>query len=69
MTRRGADTAVFFGSDAAQASAIAVYCTPCDVRQACADWALRQSPHVLYGVWGGMTRNQRRAIRRHQAVG
>ncbi|MEW2383356.1 WhiB family transcriptional regulator [Micromonospora sp. NPDC047707] len=63
---RGADTARFFGSDHAQAGVIAVYCTPCEIRPACREWALAQSPESLYGVWGGLTRNQRRDIRRRR---
>ena len=36
-------------------------CSSCQVREQCLDYAMR---HQEYGVWGGMTANERRVARR-----
>lgn len=41
-----------------------VICGFCDARDACLAEALRHSPTKDYGVWGGTTEAERRAIRR-----
>lgn len=40
-------------------------CARCPVRQECLDWAL--SAGQDYGVWGGMSEDERRALKRRNA--
>jgi WhiB family redox-sensing transcriptional regulator len=42
-------------------------CWRCPVRRACLDYA--QVNSIEYGVWGGYTRNERRAIKRLNGLG
>ncbi len=60
---RGMPTAVFFpeGRGASDAEALAV-CQGCPVREACADYAVTQG--LTVGIWGGMTAEDRAAVRR-----
>lgn len=51
---RGVHTA-----DMAEAKAV---CAGCPVEQTCRDYALRH--HIKYGLWGGTTERERRAIRK-----
>lgn len=60
----GTDPDLFFpvgseGPAAAQADEAKQVCRSCPVRRQCLDWALRHSQG--YGVWGGMTQEERRA--------
>lgn len=38
-------------------------CAACPVRRQCAEWAL-SSPEHLEGIWGGLSVNERKALRR-----
>ena len=61
---RDLDTAIFFpDTDEDAATALAV-CASCPVREACLEFALltRQDD----GVWGGLTENERRRVRRRR---
>lgn len=37
-------------------------CKQCPVRQQCLEYALREN--IVHGVWGGLTPNERKALRR-----
>jgi WhiB family transcriptional regulator, redox-sensing transcriptional regulator len=61
---RDLDTAIFFPeTDEEYAAALAV-CATCPVRESCLEFALvtRQDD----GVWGGMTENERKRLRRRR---
>jgi WhiB family redox-sensing transcriptional regulator len=62
---RGAGTAAFFSRDPlAEAAAVRV-CHGCPVMAECREWALAHETLVplndQFGVWGGLTHEQRRA--------
>jgi WhiB family redox-sensing transcriptional regulator len=40
-------------------------CRRCEVRDACLEWALDEKQD--HGVWGGLTEDERRALRRRNA--
>jgi WhiB family redox-sensing transcriptional regulator len=59
---RGVDADLFFpvpGETSSQAKAV---CAGCEVRAECLDYALRHD--LRYGVWGGLTKEDRKAVRR-----
>ncbi|MBT1164577.1 WhiB family transcriptional regulator [Bifidobacterium felsineum] len=59
--RNTPDPDVFYpnaGGDVSQAKAI---CDDCPVKTECLDHALRMNEQ--YGIWGGLTVNERRALR------
>ena len=58
---RGADLAVFFPERGESAGPARRVCAACPVRQACLDYAI--SNRIAYGVWGGLTERERRALR------
>jgi WhiB family redox-sensing transcriptional regulator len=39
-------------------------CAQCPARNACLDWAL--ATHQEAGIWGGLTEDERRALRRNR---
>lgn len=41
-------------------------CSPCEVRQECLEWAL--STRQDSGVWGGLSEDERKALRRGRPV-
>jgi WhiB family transcriptional regulator, redox-sensing transcriptional regulator len=41
------------------------FCTACDIRETCLSWALKNGER--YGVWGGLTEQQRRRVVRFVA--
>ena len=56
---RGEDISLFFpprGSNGDEGKAI---CARCPLRKACRAWALAQPADRLYGIWGGMSDNDR----------
>lgn len=65
---RGTDTELFFPSvngaaaQRAHRQAKAV-CATCPVLAQCLSWALTSG--IDFGVWGGLTADERRALRRH----
>lgn len=63
---RDLDTAMFFPDTDKEAGAAQAVCATCPVRVACLEFALvtRQDD----GVWGGLTENERRRVRRRRQV-
>ena len=57
-----ADPELFFPDPGADASEARAICRACPVRRICLDYAL--DTHQKFGIWGGMTENQRRRLRR-----
>ena len=65
---RGVSTALFFppkGENYTRDEARAV-CRQCPVREECLDYAFRT--HMLYGIWGGLTENERRQLAQHRRL-
>lgn len=62
---RGEDTNLFFpdnGPGAMEAIAKArAICRRCPLQPVCEEWALAQPPHLLHGVWGGLSHAERLA--------
>lgn len=50
------------GPALAQTELAKLNCDRCPVREACLDWAIRNG--VEFGIWGGHTPEERRAIQR-----
>jgi WhiB family redox-sensing transcriptional regulator len=61
---RESDLSQFFVRGSAQARPAQKLCAGCEVQDACLDYALEHD--IEFGVWGGMTERQRRALRRRQ---
>lgn len=59
---RRADTRVFYPDSDRQARAAKAWCAACPVRPDCLEHAL--SVGERWGVWGGATEDERRALRR-----
>jgi WhiB family redox-sensing transcriptional regulator len=53
------------GSAAAQIEEAKAVCRRCDVREECLAWALESGQD--YGVWGGLSEDERRAQKRRNA--
>jgi WhiB family transcriptional regulator, redox-sensing transcriptional regulator len=63
---RHADPELFFpvgttGPSASQIAQAKEVCRTCPVRTACLGWALQSG--IDYGIWGGTTETERRALR------
>lgn len=43
-------------------------CFSCPARLECQNWALSNPQLAAEGIWGGMTRSERNAVRRRQAL-
>lgn len=56
------DPDLFFPEPGADTSAARAICRDCPVRRMCLDHALETNQK--FGIWGGMTENQRRRLRR-----
>lgn len=52
-----------------QAAEAQIICGHCPVRVPCRDWALDHPQAAAYGVWGGLTRQQRQVLLRRRAGG
>lgn len=66
---RGEDPELFFpvgstGPAAAQVDGAKQICAQCPVREACLEFALRTGQN--YGIWGGLTEDERRKLRRRR---
>ncbi len=61
---KGQDTELFYPPQGAAGAQALGFCMRCSVREECLEWALERQE---YGVWGGTTEFQRRAIRRARA--
>lgn len=62
----GAPTDVFFGGGSGARAAAETYCARCPVIMLCGEWALGIGGY-LFGVWGGMTQEDRRRVKRLRA--
>jgi WhiB family redox-sensing transcriptional regulator len=67
---RDADPELFFpvgtaGPDVVAGLRALAICRRCDVRQQCLAWAIEQQ--VTYGIWGGLTEQQRERLARTAA--
>lgn len=67
---RGEDPELFFpvgstGPALRQLADAKRVCTRCPVQSACLQWALLSG--IEHGVWGGMSEDERRALRRRAA--
>jgi WhiB family redox-sensing transcriptional regulator len=58
---RGSDLGVFFPERGKTAGPARRVCAACPVRQPCLDYAITN--RIAYGVWGGLTERERRALR------
>ena len=63
---RGADTELFYPQRGESSGPARMVCFECPVRQQCEDHAI--ATHERYGVWGGWSERDRRAIRRARKV-
>lgn len=55
------DPEVFFPEKGARTSNAKAICYQCPALVECRAWALDQNPYGLYGVWGGLNRDDRLA--------
>ena len=58
---RGTHLEVFFPGRGETAGPARQVCAACPVRQPCLDYAI--TSRIAYGVWGGLTERERRALR------
>lgn len=56
----GVDPDIFFPASEDDADQALAYCASCTTRDMCLAWALKNRER--YGVWGGMTEQQRRRL-------
>lgn len=61
----GIDPDIFFPISEEEAGPALTYCGACRIREECLAWALKNGER--YGVWGGMTEQQRRRLARRVA--
>ncbi|GIU96811.1 MAG: hypothetical protein KatS3mg013_0614 [Actinomycetota bacterium] len=61
----GVDPNVFFPVSEEDAAPALAFCAVCRIREECLAWALRNGER--YGVWGGLTEQQRRRLQRRVA--
>jgi WhiB family redox-sensing transcriptional regulator len=61
----GIDPDVFFPTSEEEAGPALAYCSSCAIRDICLAWALKNGER--YGVWGGLTEQQRRRLVRFVA--
>ncbi|HET9672111.1 MAG TPA: WhiB family transcriptional regulator [Actinomycetota bacterium] len=61
----GIDPNVFFPISEEEAGPALAFCNACRIRTECLAWALKNGER--YGVWGGLTEQQRRRLARQVA--
>jgi WhiB family redox-sensing transcriptional regulator len=61
----GIDPDVFFPVSEDEAGPALAFCGSCLIREECLSWALKNGER--YGVWGGLTEQQRRRLQRQVA--
>jgi WhiB family redox-sensing transcriptional regulator len=61
----GIDPDVFFPTSEEEAGPALSHCNRCGIREVCLAWALKNGER--YGVWGGLTEQQRRRLSRYVA--
>lgn len=59
------DPEIFFPAKGGSVREAKAVCARCPVREPCADTAITNDEH--YGIWSGMTENDRRRLRRRKA--
>ena len=64
---RGSDSGLFFIERGQTAAAARSICAECPVAGVCLDWSLSE-PESLEGIWGGMSRRERRAERKRRRL-
>ena len=69
---RDVDPELFFpigttGPAMAQIEAARAICGTCSVQQPCLEWAISTAQDA--GIWGGMTEEERRSVRRERVIG
>ena len=63
---KGKDQAIFFPTQGEDSTAAKAICGTCPVRDACLDFALTN--REKFGIWGGMSENERRAERKARGL-
>jgi WhiB family transcriptional regulator, redox-sensing transcriptional regulator len=61
----GADVAAFYPERGVQVGQARALCRRCPVADVCLRWAVE---HDEYGLWGGTTREERKAMERRRAA-
>jgi WhiB family redox-sensing transcriptional regulator len=61
----GVDPDLFFPVSEEEAGPALAFCRSCSLRDVCLAWALKNGER--YGVWGGLTEQQRRRLQRQVA--
>ena len=61
----GIEPDLFFPVSEDEAGAALAFCGGCRIREECLAWALKNGER--YGVWGGLTEQQRRRVQRQVA--
>lgn len=61
----GIDPDVFFPTSEEEAGPALKHCGGCGIQEMCLAWALKNGER--YGVWGGLTEQQRRRLTRYVA--
>jgi WhiB family transcriptional regulator, redox-sensing transcriptional regulator len=61
----GVNPDVFFPASEEEAGTALSHCSRCRIREECLAWAIKNGER--YGVWGGMTEQQRRRLTRYVA--
>lgn len=61
----GIEPDVFFPITENEAGPALAFCRTCPIREECLAWALKNAER--FGVWGGMTEQQRRRLQRRVA--
>lgn len=61
----GIDPDIFFPTSEEEAGPALAYCGGCLIKVDCLAWALKNGER--YGVWGGLTEQQRRRLHRYVA--
>jgi WhiB family redox-sensing transcriptional regulator len=61
----GVDPDIFFPISEDEAGPALTFCHACRIREECLAWALKNGER--YGVWGGLTEQQRRRLQRRVA--
>jgi WhiB family redox-sensing transcriptional regulator len=62
---RGEDPELFYAESGAAITRAKSFCSTCDVRGSCLEWAINREE---FGVWGGTTARERAAMRRERGV-
>jgi WhiB family transcriptional regulator, redox-sensing transcriptional regulator len=58
------DPELFFDSHYHAVHRAKKVCDICPLKKACAEYALKHPEMAEYGVWGGMSENERRSLRK-----